>query len=352
MCMGRPLCARPLCVLALCVLGPGLCVFGINLVASFAAVRPLDCFLSLAVRYTGSLRLNVVSGGVSTLIRALNNMSTNNVDTHTLSTAEYTDPLVPLHSDKTPINWDGNYAHIEGLLHEVGRYYKRTGRFQLLLKVKHRAVALSNGRIAVESFEAVWFTSGKVSDKLKDATKKAHDFDEPCPPTKQRFDNAVADYTAHGVAPPTPLAKMPAEQSAYTVQSEAHVEAEDAKLLKSLAHAFGQSENSEDLIDEADGSGYNFLTILRKKAGEATPTDRALVSAEHAKIVRDGVTGFLSLATLKAFDKRYKAATRNLPPTSRPPDAAVAEMYSLIGLKDPSTRLGIGVGDGSGWCRP
>ena len=70
-------------------------------------------------------------------------MSSLDVDNATLSTANTTDPLVPTYSDKTPIVWDGNNAYIAGALYEVGRFYKRTGLFQLLLK--HRAVALRNG---------------------------------------------------------------------------------------------------------------------------------------------------------------------------------------------------------------
>ena len=105
-------------------------------------------------------------------------------DASTLSISEHTDPFVPTYTDGTPINWDGNYAHIDGALYETGRYYKRTGLFQLFFK--HRAVALSNGRIAVESFNAVWFTSGRVSDVLASG-KTTHDFDDPCPPTAQRF---------------------------------------------------------------------------------------------------------------------------------------------------------------------
>ena len=85
-------------------------------------------------------------------------------DGTTLSTADNTDPFIPKYTDGTPIQWDGNYAHIDGALYETGRYYKRTGLFQLFFK--HRAVALSNGRIAVESFNAVWFTSGRVTDSL------------------------------------------------------------------------------------------------------------------------------------------------------------------------------------------
>ena len=45
---------------------------------------------------------------------------------------------------------------------------------------------------------------------------------------------------------------------------------------------------------------------------KATPTDEALVAAELAKIIREGVPGELTLASLKKFDKKYKAAVRNM----------------------------------------
>ena len=63
-------------------------------------------------------------------------------DATTLSTADNTDPFIPKYTDGTPIQWDGNYAHIDGALYETGRYYKRTGLFQLFFK--HRAVANPN----------------------------------------------------------------------------------------------------------------------------------------------------------------------------------------------------------------
>lgn len=50
-------------------------------------------------------------------------MSSLDVDNATLSTANASDPLVPTYSDKTPIVWDGNNAHIAGALYEVGRFY-------------------------------------------------------------------------------------------------------------------------------------------------------------------------------------------------------------------------------------
>ena len=39
-------------------------------------------------------------------------------DATTLSTADNTDPFIPKYTDGTPIQWDGNYAHIDGALYE------------------------------------------------------------------------------------------------------------------------------------------------------------------------------------------------------------------------------------------
>ena len=38
-------------------------------------------------------------------------------DATTLSTADNTDPFIPKYTDGTPIQWDGNYAHIDGALY-------------------------------------------------------------------------------------------------------------------------------------------------------------------------------------------------------------------------------------------
>ena len=100
-----------------------------------------------------------------------------------LSTANTDNYLVPVTIDKEPIIFNGNDATIEGTLYECGRFYKRNGLFQPLFS--HRAVALSNGKLAVESPNTVYFTTGKIVD--------AHDFDDPCPPRM-----ATTPLWAHG----------------------------------------------------------------------------------------------------------------------------------------------------------
>ena len=57
-----------------------------------------------------------------------------------------TDILVPTDQYKEPLLWDENLATIPGMLNAIKKYYTRTGLFGPLLE--HRAVALSNGKLA------------------------------------------------------------------------------------------------------------------------------------------------------------------------------------------------------------
>ena len=95
----------------------------------------------------------------------------------TLSTAHegdtnITDPYVPIDIHGEALNWDENDAHMSGLLYMVKKHYERKGLFQALFA--HRAVNLSNGKIAVEDVQAVMFLENTVTDP--------RDFDDPCPP--------------------------------------------------------------------------------------------------------------------------------------------------------------------------
>ena len=116
------------------------------------------------------------------------------------------------------------------------------------------------------------------------------------------------------------------------------VETEDGKLLRSLAYVFGSAEPSEDLLDEADGSGLALLRLLDNRAANASRKDKALASATHARIIRDGVQGELRLDSFKAFLKEYKKAKANVPTSAQQPPEAEAEMINLIAMRDPSVR--------------
>ena len=116
------------------------------------------------------------------------------------------------------------------------------------------------------------------------------------------------------------------------------VEAEDSRLLTSLLHVFGTAEASEDMVEAADGSGLELLRLLRERAGKVTRKESAVVSAAHARVIREGVIGPLGLASFKAFIKKYKAVKRNMPPGGRQGDEAEIGMIDLVALKDTAIR--------------
>ena len=117
--VGQDACARLVCFGSQFV-----CLDQLVAVHFVAVVRPTRSGPWLATRSTDRI-WSWYPVGSSPTLRAQTTMSTPNVDSNTLSTADISDPLVPIYTDKTPIIWDGNYAHIEGLLYEVGRFYKR-----------------------------------------------------------------------------------------------------------------------------------------------------------------------------------------------------------------------------------
>jgi hypothetical protein len=190
--------------------------------------------------------------------------------TSTTETSVQNNILVPTDTDKEPIIWTGNDAHIEGTLLDVGRYYERVGLFQPLFE--NRAVLLSNGKLAVETVQAVPFVNGTFSDPRS--------FDDPCPPTVERVaehrTRTLAASLAY-VAPPATL--TPDAASQYSVSKYA-VAQEDSRLLHSLSFVFSGTDVSEDLLNSAQGSGLKFIagtaqTRSTPRAKERDPRDRS-----------------------------------------------------------------------------
>ena len=167
--------------------------------------------------------------------------------------------LQPVTTDKTPIVWDGNDATIDGTLFETGRFYKKTGLFQPLFK--HRAVALSSGRLAVESPNTVYFLNGLAPDD-------GHSFEKPCPPTKRRLANyndevALGTFGKTAVTLPE-LVTIPAADKGTIIPAQYAVDKENSVLLTSLAYVFGSADSSDEIFDEADGNGAarNYLRVI------------------------------------------------------------------------------------------
>ena len=70
------------------------------------------------------------------------------------------DILVPTDVDGDLIDWDGNDGHLNGVLHEVGKYYQRKTLFKPLFE--NRAVVVKGGKLAVDSVQAYKFIAGLV----------------------------------------------------------------------------------------------------------------------------------------------------------------------------------------------
>ena len=110
--------------------------------------------------------------------------------------------LMPVTTDKTALIWDGNDATIKGLLYECGQYYKRKGLFQPL--IKHRTVSLSNGKLALEDPNTVYFTTSMANDP--------RDFANPCPPSIRRITTHNAERYARA------LGRAPSSRSSRSSQ--------------------------------------------------------------------------------------------------------------------------------------
>ena len=72
------------------------------------------------------------------------------------------DILVPTDVDGDLIDWDGNDGHLNGVLHEVGKYYQRKTLFKPLFE--NRAVVVKGGKLAVDSVQAYKFIAGLDND--------------------------------------------------------------------------------------------------------------------------------------------------------------------------------------------
>ena len=81
----------------------------------------------------------------------------------TLSTAnsDNTDYPVPVDPNNQEISWEDNPAQLEGLVTATGDFWRRNGHFQTFLN--DGAVLMHNGKLAVDSVQAVQLISGRLA---------------------------------------------------------------------------------------------------------------------------------------------------------------------------------------------
>ena len=75
------------------------------------------------------------------------------------------------------LTWDDNPASLAGILYEAGRFYVRKGLFQTL--IQHGGVLRSNGKLAVDSPNAVLF--------IQNPTIDPRSFEHPATPSDKRL---------------------------------------------------------------------------------------------------------------------------------------------------------------------
>ena len=247
------------------------------------------------------------------------------------NSTESTDINVPTDMQKEPLIWDGNDAKIKGLLFELGRYLQRNSILQTYFA--HRAVLLSNGKVAVPSISSIPFIMGDLEDS-HGADIVVHNFTKPCPAIAERVAAAHAGRAARGQS----AFSMPTTVPDHIVINPLKVQEADGKVLTILNLVFGHADQSEDLIDAADGSGSLLLAALNARAANASVADKAIVASAFDSIKSKGVTGELTVASLKTMTKAYKRAKRDLDPAQHPSAETEVQMVDLVAFKDVSVR--------------
>ena len=239
-------------------------------------------------------------------------------------------PPTPFNIDGEPITYDGNPAHVEGILHELSEWTARTGHYVTLLE--NNAVLLPNGKMAVDSIAAVLFVSGEKDDGGK------YSFHTPCPATSERIKKFDAEAARTSSATFTAPSKMPDEHAGSFIPSKFQVQAEDLRFLNSLSQIIADSDLRSDLIKRSGRSGRAFLAEFRKEGAKATAGDKTLVVTNLESYALSGHVGALTLTSFNSFLKNFYKLQRATPPSSRKPEAAIFEMIKMVAIKDPEYR--------------
>ena len=238
---------------------------------------------------------------------------------------------VPTDTDGIPIKWDGNPAYLEGALYEASEFYKRTGLFEAL--IADGAVALSNGKLAVDSLQAISLVSGVVTSPI------THDFFNPCPPTPERiiaFDAAATAASSPKYAAPS--GGIPAEISSTFITARYTVIKEDRAFYASLSSIVHDADILSTFCIKSNSSGRTLIPIMLAYAASANATEKALVTTELTNFVYKGLTGEINIETFNNHLKEYYIIVRRKPSANRPTDEDTLEMLRNIMNKNPSTR--------------
>ena len=232
---------------------------------------------------------------------------------------------LPVDTTGAPISWDGNPASLAGIMYETSKFYIRKGLSQPL--IAHGGVLKSNGKLAVDSANAVYFIQNNKLDPRS--------FEFPAPPSEVRR----TKYNARpGVTALVDKTSLTEDESHEFSVAPFLVQQHDSRFLSSLGNILKESDRADELLDGANGSGRALIFALRKIQASATGRDRAVIATEYSKIIDAGIKGEVKLESVKEYYKKYNKALRNLSKDARPKDEAEVEMWSTIAYKDPELR--------------
>ena len=248
----------------------------------------------------------------------------------TETTASHPGIYIPTDIDNQPIKYEGNLAHLPGLLYEYGRWVNRTGHFKEF--VEQGVVLMSSGKITLDSVNTVKFIRNEADDG------DVYDIMNPCPATSVRM--AKFDALADATSPASPkfatVATAPLDHS-HIVQPLV-VKKKDRQLAESILAMWEDADEASELQTECDGSGRELIKIILKMAQDATPADHGLVETQLDNFVKSGIIGSISLKSFNEFSKGYQKLNRRLLPSNRKQDTAEMQMYHTAIMKDRDLR--------------
>ena len=238
--------------------------------------------------------------------------------------------VTAIYPDGTPILYHGNPAEMDGILHETGEFVVRDGTFDMFLE--HYAVAMSNGKLAVDSIQSVSFITNRVADPRS--------FAKVCPPTARRireFDDEAARTSGSAYVP---IKSIPTSLEHQIIIAPWMVKAKSKAFCAMLENILSQWEEAETMIEQAKGDGHKLLELMRDEGNKASPADHTLISMNFNRLKDAGIAGELDVIKVRDHFKAYLRAKRKLTAAERASitDASEIQYVNSIAYRDPAIR--------------
>ena len=262
------------------------------------------------------------------------------------TTSSSSTSIIPVYPDGTAIEWNGNPAHLFGILHDTDKFYKRTGHFQPY--IRQRAVVTTGGKTIVSSVKDIPFVQGLATDPVDVRNRNLTNL---CPPTAKRiaeYDADAASLTAgSGSSAPT-FADTPNIKASLTAIAASHpaeypinefmVEREGKRLYASLIRIVKDPASLRRLTTACEGDVDKLVSELVRIRDTAEPGDIAVATGERDAHVSKGIPGEITYDSFDSFWETYVHLERMKHPNSRATGSTSIQMINALILNDPSLR--------------